>query len=80
MSAQPTITAEDLIEAMVQADVLETFCRLPQAEQAKFSRWIGKARNDASHWQRIQALVLALRMGPLQPITVEEPVSSAGAP
>jgi hypothetical protein len=67
MSTSEKFSAEDTMEAMAAADVLDTFCQLPQADQAKFTRWIGKARNDESHWRRVNALVLALRTGPLQP-------------
>lgn len=78
MSTEEKITVEDLLDAMTEADVLETFCQLPQVDQEKFSRWIGKARDDDSHWRRIQALVSALRAGPLQPVAPAKPVSSAG--
>jgi ferric-dicitrate binding protein FerR (iron transport regulator) len=67
MSTQEKISTEGMIQAMAAADVLETFCQLPQEDQAKFSRWIGKARDDESHWRRINALLMALRTGPLQP-------------
>ena len=66
MTSSGRITPEDLLDAMARADVLEIFGRLPEADQQKFSRWIGKARDDESHWRRINALVLALRLGPLQ--------------
>lgn len=62
------ITAEDLIEALEAADALETFCRLPDEDQEKFIRWIGMARDNDAHWRRVEALVLALRIGPLNPI------------
>lgn len=65
------ITAEDLLNALAEADALQTFLRLPREDQQIFSHWIGKSRDDESHWRRINALVLAmkiapLRMGPLQ--------------
>lgn len=68
---EASITAEDLLNALAEADALETFLRLPPEDQDCFSAWIGKSRNDESHWRRISALVLAmkiapLRMGPLQ--------------
>ena len=58
---------EDLLDAMVRSDVLEIFVLLPEIDQQRFSNWIGKARDNESHWRRINALVLALRLGPLQP-------------
>ena len=66
MSAVEKITADDLLDAMAEAEVLEVFCRLPRRDQEKFSGWIGKAGDDASHWRRIHALILALKAGPLQ--------------
>ena len=60
------ITANDLLDTLAAADALNTFLRLPPADQDNFSRWIGKARNDESHWRRINALVLAMRIGPLE--------------
>jgi hypothetical protein len=74
MSASEEITPDDLLNAMVGADVLETFCQLPRADQEKFSYWIGKARDDESHWRRIHALVLALRSGPIHSRAPEESV------
>jgi hypothetical protein len=68
------ITADDLLDTLAAADVLETFLRLPQEEQDNFARWIGKSRDDESHWRRINALVLALRLGPLH---AAQPPSSA---
>ena len=67
MSSAETITADDLLDALARHDVLETFCQLPTIDQEKFSRLIGKARSNDSHWRRIEALVLALKAGPLQP-------------
>ena len=66
MNPSGGITPDDLLDAMARADVLEIFVRLPEADQKKFSSWIGKARDVESHWRRINALVLALRLGPLQ--------------
>ena len=71
MSVPESITANDLLDAMAEAEVLEIFCQLPQADQDEFSRWIGKSRDDDSHWQRITALVLALRTGPINPSSGE---------
>ena len=67
MSGQEPITATDLLDVMAEAGVLEIFCRLPKADQEEFSRWIGKSRSDSSHWRRIDALVLALGSGPMDP-------------
>ena len=60
------ITADDLLDALAAADALETFLRLPPEAQEHFTLWIGKSRDDESHWRRINALALALRMGPLR--------------
>lgn len=60
------ITADDLLDTLAAADALEAFLRLPVADQESFSRWIGKARDDESHWRRINALALAIRLGPLE--------------
>ena len=60
------ITAEDLLETLAAADALQTFLRLPPEDRENFIRWIGKSRDDESHWRRINALVLAIRMGPFQ--------------
>jgi len=78
MSADEKITVEDLLDAMREADVLEVFVQLPPADQDKFAVWIGKARDEESHWRRINALMLALRTGPLYPGTPAGPISSAG--
>ncbi|HYO61104.1 MAG TPA: YdeI/OmpD-associated family protein [Actinomycetota bacterium] len=70
------ITADDLLDALAAADALETFLRLPPEAQEHFALWIGKSRDDESHWRRINALALALRMGPLRPaqdLPVAEP-------
>lgn len=75
MSSLERNPAGDLLVVLAEADVLETFQRLPAAARDNFTRWIDKARDDESHWQRIEALVLALRIGPLQP----EPKSRAEA-
>lgn len=65
MKPSETITPDDLLDAMTTADVLETFVLLPQSAQDEFRQWIGKARNDDSHWRRIHALVAAMRSGRL---------------
>ena len=65
MSSENMITAEDLLDTLAAADALETFLRLPQEEQDRFAAWIGRSRDDESAWRRINALTLAIRMGPL---------------
>ena len=65
MKSSETITPDDLLNAMTTADVLETFVSLPPSAQDEFRDWIGKARNDDSHWRRIHALVAAMRSGHL---------------
>ena len=73
MTEPEKITPEDLLDVMREADVLETFCHLAEADREKFIRWIGMARDDDSHWRRIHALVLALRTGPLQSSAPDAP-------
>jgi len=65
-AAAEKITAMDLLDVLDTAGALETFNRLPQADQENFKSWIGRARNNISHWRRIDALVLAMITGPLQ--------------
>jgi hypothetical protein len=60
-----TITADDLLDALGKADVLEAFCQLPDEDQAKFSRWIGMGANEDAHWRRINAFISALESSPL---------------
>lgn len=71
------ITADDLLDTLAAADALDTFLRLPPEDQERFSAWIGKSRDDESHWRRINALTLALKMGPLvgEP---DHPVAQSG--
>ena len=64
MSSEERITPDDLLDAMAEADVLEVFCHLPEKSQQEFREWIGKSRDNESHWRRIDALVLAMRSGP----------------
>jgi hypothetical protein len=66
------ITGEGLVDAMEFAGVLDTFHRLPQEEQERFTRWVGTARDVDSHRRRINALVLALKIGPFEPRAREE--------
>ena len=65
-ASENTITADDLLDTLAAADALQTFLHLPPKDQENFARWIGKSRDDESHWRRINALVLALRMGPFE--------------
>jgi hypothetical protein len=51
---------------MIHADVREIFALLPQVDQAKFSSWVSRALDKESRWRRINGLVLALKLGPLQ--------------
>ncbi len=67
MSDAEKITPEDLLERLAKADALQAFLALPVKDQQEFARWVGKARNDESHWHRIDALVAAISLGPLQP-------------
>jgi uncharacterized protein YdeI (YjbR/CyaY-like superfamily) len=59
------ITPDDLLNAMAAADVIDTFCHLPEASRREFEGWIGKARDNAAHWRRIDTLVMAMRSAPL---------------
>lgn len=65
MSSEERITPDDLLDAMATADVLERFCHLPEASRREFEEWIGKARDNESHWRRIETLVMAMRSAPL---------------
>lgn len=55
---------DDLHRALVAADALASFERLPLAEQERFMAWIAKARDDEAYWRRIDILVLGMRMAP----------------
>jgi hypothetical protein len=59
--------AGDLDEAMMVADVRDTYNRLSQPHQKKFLAWIDKASDPDARERRIGIFVLSLRMGPLQP-------------
>lgn len=65
MTEAGKITADDLLDTLASADALVTFLRLPREDQDNFARWIGKARDEESHWRRINALVIAMKIGPL---------------
>ena len=62
----------DLLDVLDAADALAIFIRLPPADQEEFKRWIGRARDDESHWRRINALVQAMIEGPVQPFEPRE--------
>jgi hypothetical protein len=65
MSAHGTLRGE-LREALETSDSLETFRSLPVSAQENLSRWVDKAADEDSRWRRIEALVLAMRISPLQ--------------
>ena len=66
MSADGAIS-KDLLDTFASYDVLETFNRLPALNRDRFLRWISSARDDESKWLRVEAFVLALKLGPLGP-------------
>lgn len=68
MTSGGKITADDLLDTLAAVDALETFLRLPPDAQEKFAEWIGRSRDDESHWRRINALALAIRMGPFEAV------------
>ena len=72
--------AADLLEALATYDALDTFNLLPQTDQHRFVDWVGKARDEGSYRRRISALVLAMRVGPLQRDIRVEPSPAAGSP
>jgi hypothetical protein len=59
-------------------DVLETFELLPKADQERFSLWIENSSNDEARLGRLEAFVLALRLGPLQADASKGPSESLG--
>lgn len=69
MSPEEKITPDDLLNAMAAADVLDSFCHLPEPARREFEGWIGKARDSEAHWSRINALVRAMREAP--PVEVQ---------
>ena len=62
----------DLLDVLDAADALAIFIRLPPSDQEDFKRWIGMARDDESHWRRINAVVQAMTEGPFQPFEPRE--------
>jgi len=68
------------VEAMIHADVLEIFVLLPEIDQAKFSSWVSRAPDEESRWRRINGLVLALKLGPLQKPQVHDAASGTALP
>ena len=65
MSAAEERPADHLYIVLAEADALDTFRRLPLEDQKNFGDWIGKAPDEASYFRRLEALVLAIRLGPL---------------
>lgn len=78
MSAQRR-SADDFLAALAEADVEEIFRQLPIADQQKFTHWVTQTQDDESRWRRINALVLALRSGPLGSSVAPEPVDHPAA-
>ncbi len=72
MSAVEKFAVDDLIEALTTFDALNAFWHLPDADQQKFVHWVATARDEAAYWGRIDALVLAMRVGPLRSETSSE--------
>lgn len=68
--------SKDLLDVLATYDVLETFRRLAESDEERFFRWIALARDEDSYWIRVEALVLALRTGPLQTTNPEGPGTS----
>lgn len=64
MTAEDKITPDDLVNALVEADALDNFRDLPEDDRRRFEGWIGKARDNESHWRRINTLVMAMRSAP----------------
>ena len=80
MSSSEKRPSEDLLEAMIHADVLEVFVLLPEIDQSKFSSWVGRAPDKESRWRRINGLVLALKLGPLQAPGVDDAATGTAVP
>ena len=80
MSPSDRTPPADLVEAMVHADVLEIFVLLPEVDQAKFSSWVSRAPDKESRWRRINGLVLALKLGPLQTSRVDDAATGTAVP
>ena len=64
MTARTGIS-ESLSAIFAASGALDSFRKLPVHEQARFARWIEAAHDDESRLRRIEALALALRLGPL---------------
>lgn len=80
--SRPTHTAavDDLFKELTTFDGLDAFCLLPEKDQQRFVSWIVKARDDVSYWARIDAVALAMRLGPLEPSIRFEPAEVAESP
>ena len=59
--------AYDLLMAFDDAGVLDTFFRLPKADQANFLRWIGATDDPEVRARRTETFVSALDASPLEP-------------
>ena len=57
---------DELLSAFSLTDSLDTFRRLPLADQEDFYRWIEKAPDEEARWRRIDALTLAIRISCLR--------------
>ena len=80
MTSPEESTSDDLLEAMAEADCLEVYLRLPETDRVKFSYWVEEAPDDESHWRRIEALVVAMRISPLQPATLQPQTERVSGP
>jgi ferric-dicitrate binding protein FerR (iron transport regulator) len=65
MKDSARIRGNPLLESLAAGDVLDKFDLLPEADRAKFLRWVERSTDDESRWRRINALVLAMRLSPL---------------
>ena len=73
MNSPEETPTDDLLEAMTEADCLEVYLRLPETDRVKFSQWVEHAPDDGSHWRRIEALVVAMKISPLNPVIRQPP-------
>lgn len=80
MSVVEGVASDDLHVALTTFDGLDTFRSLSVAEQQKFVAWIAKARGEAAYWGRIDSLVMAMRVTPVQPDTARKLASVLEVP
>ena len=66
MIAPKETPSDDLHEALREADCLDIYLGLPGMERTRFSRWVETAPDHDSHWRRIEALVVAMKISPLR--------------